>query len=675
MTAELTPLDTFAAMVTLAAEAEDLSQGSAFAAQAATLLEEAGELNGPDVYQQAVGTISALDWDADTARLAVLVADFAPGRYGAPRDPRDVMPLVATAMGQIDRLLKASPDGFAEDAAGRALQFISEVRGEVKSIRIIVASNGSFERQRSPLDTVGGLPSDLVVWDASDFVSQVTHSSVRDQTIDFTELTGGGIKYLGPVGGIPLQSFLLAIPGDVVADLYQAHGASILGRNIRAFLQVNNKVNRGIRKTASDSPEKFFAFNNGLSLTATGYSRALPGGIPVITALTGLEIVNGGQTTASLHHAKYHDGASLSGVTVQAKLTILRPDDVNSDDLALQIAHFANSQSPVRMGDLSSNSDFFRAIERLSRQVDFGGELGGQRQWYFERIRGQFATDLAAAKSLGNEARFKARFDTSRRFDKADLAKYELAWLQFPFVVAAGAERSLASFTNLENGPAKGGVPDEEYFRRVVAKATLWRAADKVIGALALGGYKAQDVAYVVALISNRVAGRLDLNKVANLQDAGDDWRHAVSELAPIVHRNLIESAGARNVSSWAKTAAAWQAVLSIDWTPPESLRSSAPRRDETRTAVAQSQVGLDLAADPAEREARDRVVEYGSSAWFQLSSWAKDTDNLQSWQRGIAFSIGRAISSSKTPTAKQVTQAIKILDEAERLGFRADRG
>lgn len=670
MTGATSPLETLRTIVAVSAEEEDISPKQAFTGQGLALLEEAGELNGPERFPDPVGHIDAFDWDADTGRLSVIITDFSPSRWGEVRDRRDLLPVVSESASQLSRLLSAAGQNAPDFA--RVLSYLRDIRDDIRVLRIIALSNGSFETHHAALDSVAETAAELTVWDAGDLAATMLHSSAREHTIDFSDQPGGGIRAVGPIGEHDLSSFLMVLPGDLVADLYQAHGASILGRNIRAFLQVNNRVNKGIRQSLRGTPGSFFAFNNGLSLTASSLKRSLIGGQPVVTEITGLEIVNGGQTTASLHFAKYHDGLDLAGVWVQAKLTVLPQAD--SDETALQIARFANSQSPVRMGDLTSNNRFFQTIEQLSRTVDFSDDKSG-RLWFFERIRGQFATETAAARALGAEARFKKKYDRSRRFDKSELAKYELAWLQKPHVVAAGAEKSLAAFMNLEHGPASGGVPDEKYFRRLVAKAILWAETDRVVGALALGGYKAVDVAYTIALISNRTAGRLDLDAIGRRQDAGDAWRRAVEAVAPLVHSNVIAHAGARNVSTWSKNPAAWAAVQEIEWEPDSALMTFTPTRDDSRRIVAVDQTAVDLAATDEDVAARERVEEYGSQAWFQLSSWAKETDSLQGWQRGIAFSVGRAIAAGKTPTAKQVAQAVKILDEASRLGFAPRRG
>lgn len=662
------PLDTLRTIVSVSAETEGIPTAQAFTGQGVALLEEAGQLNGAERFADPVGRIDAFDWDADTGRLTVIVTDFSPTRWGDVRDKRELSPAVSDVTSQLTRLLPAATQSSSDPTS--AISYLSELRSDIRTIRIIAISNGSYETQRASLENIVGVPAELAVWDAGDLAAAVAHTTVREQTIHFDDQPGGGIPVLGPIGEHGVSSFLMVLPGELIADLYQAHGAGLLGRNIRAFLQVGNRVNKGIRQSLRETPAAFFAFNNGLSLTATKLERSLVGGEQVVTSITGLEIVNGGQTTASLHHAKYHDGIRLDSVSIQAKLTVL---PAGTDDMALQIARFANSQSPVRMGDLTSNSRFFQSIEQLSRSVDFSPDHSGQL-WFFERVRGQFATETAAARALGAEARFKRKYDRTRRFDKAELAKYELAWLQMPQVVAAGAERALAVFMNLEHGPASGGVPDEKYYRRLIAKAVLWSETDRVVAALDLGGYKAVDVGYTIALISNRTAGRLDLDAVARRQYAGDAWREAVASLAPEVHSNLIRNAGARNVSTWSKTAVAWSAVQEISWEPSPTLMTFSPAADDTRMAVAASQATIGLAADGDDVAARERVEEFGSQAWFQLSSWAKETDNLQGWQRGIAFSVGRLVAAGKTPTAKQVKQAVKILDEADRLGFQPKR-
>jgi len=63
--------------------------------------------------------------------------------------------------------------------------------------------------------------------------------------------------------------------------------------------------------------------------------------------------------------------------------------------------------------------------------------------------------------------------------------------------------------------------------------------------------------------------------------------------------------------------------------------------------------------------------LEVPADKWFQISKWAKETNNLKPWQRGLAFSIGKLCGQSKPVSPKQAKQGMIILEEAERLGFK----
>jgi hypothetical protein len=198
----------------------------------------------------------------------------------------------------------------------------------------------------------------------------------------------------------------------------------------------------------------------------------------------------------------------------------------------------------------------------------------------------------------------------------------------------------------------------------------MWRKTEEVVNALKLGGYRSAVVAYTIALISNRISMKIDLEKIWQRQDISDLWRVAVGTLAPLIHAELISSAGSRNVLEWAKKKECWDQIRSIDWVAPGGLADGSSI-SSSRIAVAASQIATSLPASKDEVEAREIVVNLGAEKWFAIAAWAKETNNLQSWQRGLAYSIGTAIGRSKTLSAKQVIQGKKIADAVERLGFK----
>jgi hypothetical protein len=65
------------------------------------------------------------------------------------------------------------------------------------------------------------------------------------------------------------------------------------------------------------------------------------------------------------------------------------------------------------------------------------------------------------------------------------------------------------------------------------------------------------------------------------------------------------------------------------------------------------------------------KITEVPANLWFELSRWAKQTDNLQPHQRSIAYSMGRLVGQGKEPSRKQAWHGVQILEEARRLGFQ----
>lgn len=105
-----------------------------------------------------------------------------------------------------------------------------------------------------------------------------------------------------PGGGY--RCLLTMIPGNILVEMYRQHGPRLLERNVRSFLQLKGKVNQGIRKTIIDEPQMFLAFNNGLSVTATGlHIEDHSDGTAKLVSADDFQIVNGGQTTGSIFRA------------------------------------------------------------------------------------------------------------------------------------------------------------------------------------------------------------------------------------------------------------------------------------------------------------------------------------------------------------------------------------
>jgi hypothetical protein len=476
---------------------------------------------------------------------------------------------------------------------------------------------------------------------------------------------------LGPFGNSEgYEAYLLVIPGQFLADIYEEFGPRLLELNVRSFLQTRNKTNKGMQDSLRLEPERFLAYNNGLSMTASELDLSVgEDGIRQVAGLKDLQIVNGGQTTASLYHASKRLNVSLESVLVQAKLTVL--SEAARAEWAPRISQFANTQNPIRMADFSANDPFHVELEKLSRSI-WAPAINGSSQmtrWFYERARGQYADALAREKTPAQKRSFSANHPKSQMFAKTDVAKYEQAWSQLPFLVARGNEKNFNEFSQRMKDSNQSQLPDATYFQRLVAKAIVWRSTESQIKSMNLGGYRSAAVAYTLALISNRTAMKVDLDAVWRAQETPEVWKVAVSTIAPLVQSKLISSAGNRNVLEWAKKKECWTAVQEVPWTPSSQL-ISASKADLTRSAVAASVVETSLPASDEEIAGRKFISAMGSLVWFDLASWAKQTNNLQAWQRGLAGSIGSYLAKDRSLSGKQVLQGVKIALEASRLGF-----
>ena len=253
-------------------------------------------------------------------------------------------------------------------------------------IRIFVLSDGVTQLKQLDATEINGIPAKFEIWDSERLFRGMQSGLPRDEIeIDFKEMFGEAVPCLIlPQPRSDYTTYLAILSGDMIYRLYDEYGSRLLELNVRSFLQARGKVNRGIRETLRDEPERFMAYNNGISMTVDELTTiVLPDGRPAIKSARGLQVVNGGQTTVSIHRAKKQDGADMSSVFVPAKITRVTGETLNQ--LVPKISRYANTQNVIQMADFSANDPFHVAIERLSQTIWCPGEQG---RWFYERARG-----------------------------------------------------------------------------------------------------------------------------------------------------------------------------------------------------------------------------------------------------------------------------------------------
>ena len=271
----------------------------------------------------------------------------------------------------------------------------------------------------------------------------------RDEiVVNFEEVTGMALPCIYVPGEMEEYDYALtAFPGEALRFVYEKYGARLLEANVRSFLSATGKVNRAIRDTLKEDPERFMAYNNGIVITAdaVGLGRSQDG-LPGILWLKGMQIVNGGQTTASIYFTKKKNPEiDLRRVRVPAKIIILHSTDAaTEEDLISAISRFANSQNVVRQADLSANKLFHVEIEKLANTTYCPD---GTSRWFYERATGSYNVLLMREGTTPARLRqIRESVPPWRKITKTDLARFLNAWDQKPHVVSLGAQKNFIEF-------------------------------------------------------------------------------------------------------------------------------------------------------------------------------------------------------------------------------------
>lgn len=523
--------------------------------------------------------IDGYEIDVVNGELYLAICDF--------RDEDELLPLhqkdIDSLCGRVERFLIAAtnPATFnkLEETSPmfEAAYPVFERFAAIRRIRVIIFSNARLAAHKKMLDSKesGGK---VMVYNLLDFTrySELQGEDPEPTEIDFTEFCGGPLHCLpAHTGSGEYASYLLAIPGELLARIYGLYGPRLMEQNVRTFLQARTKVNQGIITTIEQNPGMFFAYNNGITATASAVEQvSLQGGATAIRKISNLQIVNGGQTTASILYAKDNKRCNLENVFVQMKLSVLAQQGI--DEVVGKIARYANTQNKVSEADFFSTHPFHVKLEQISRRLATSAREGSliSTKWFYERARGQYKTYLSRLKGA-ERTRAEAMFPASQLFDKTDVAKYLLSYDCLPHCVSQGAQKCFKEFADRVDKvwQEKPGAFGDGYFKKAVAKTILFRWTDQMVARSdwykADRGYKSQIVTYTVAWLIHHLQGRrryLDLEKIWNRQELPGEVRDALETAAPVVATRIKQPpANLRNIAEFCKNRICWQAVSELE--------------------------------------------------------------------------------------------------------------
>lgn len=575
------------------------------------------------------------------------------------------------ALDRVQRFFKAAINGLYKDVEQSSercsmLRHICDVRKQIAQIRIFVLAAGVVLDKYADSTVINKYRYEfkIQVWDLQRiFRCVASGKSYESSVIDFEEKFGETISCISMKERVAEYiSYVAIIPGYILSEIYGEYGSRLLELNVRSFLQVNGKVNKGIRSTLRTEPERFLAYNNGISASAEEMELIdHKNGIYEIRKIKGLQIVNGGQTVASIHRAAKIDKADLTNVYVQAKITIV--DSGKLEEIVPLIARYANSQNKINEADFSANEPYHVELERLSERIWTPGE---QSRWFFERARGQYqVSKFREATTPARKRKFEQTLPSSQKFSLTDLAKYINSWECYPYLVSTGSQKNFVKFMEeLRKKYGKEWKPDVDYYKELIGKAILFKSTDNIVKKLKIPAFKANVVTYSISYLAYRTLERVNFLRIWQNQTISEGLAEALYEWCPKILDKILESAGSSNVGEWCKNPKCWTHVSSLQLDIPQKLQEEIDAEEILpQNAGKGAKVEGELSSE--DKENLIKAMNITATEWLKIHGWGESTGKLARWQSGIALTLsGYAVGGwSKVPSVKQARQAVKILE------------
>lgn len=674
------------------AEAEGIYKEDAFFEKVADLLEDAGEFAEAvrSYFHPARGAMrvdgycgdpldSPVAQQAGTGTLGLIILDFS-------QEP-SVTTLTSAAMEtnfkRLEKFLKSSLGesfrlGLEPSDPGFGLADLINTRWpKIGKINLYLLTNKRLSSRVQGKQQGSFQGRDVIynVWDIRRLQNLVESGKEREPLyVDFRSLPTGPIPALLASSPDNKQRvFLTALPGIDLATIYDHWGTRLLEANVRVFLQARSNVNKGIKKTLEEAPELFFSFNNGITATAESVETERNTDGLFITGMHDLQIVNGGQTTASVY-AAYKRHNDLSKVYVQMKLSEV--DESVAKELVPLISEYANSQNKVSAADFFANHPYHVRIEELSKRIyaPMKPDSFDQTKWYYERARGSYR-DAQTYLSKAAKAKFIREYPKAQCFTKTDLAKYLMVWTDKGYMVNRGAQKNFAEFANDISAAWEEDDSqfDEYYFKCLIAKKIIFDTTNKIVQSrewYESGGYRSQHVVLAIGALSaavNRMGKEVDFLSIWNQQSIDPLLTHALEQAADAAHTVLMKPGeGYRNISEWAKQKKCWDRVssLDIDW-DPDWIKTLLDKNGNGQKGTHYKKMMEQRTLSGS--EARFLVLKQDAGFWKKVLDWSiSEGEGSKDERDALRFA---ASSSSSKPTEKQALILIGFMRRIRKSG------
>ena len=665
-------------------------------------LEEIGEVNDPVQVSVEMrgsrGRILAFDayaYDEADGALIMIASDFTNQRnLSTTLINTRIDELHMRMQNFIEESVNGNISKFCDDSSP-ALEIAKEFRKkigdnmistEILRFKFIIISNSILSKQVKNLTKPEFLdrPVELNVWTLERFYQAFVSNSSEIIEIETADFGCSGIQCLkADLGGNSnYEAYLGIVPGKFLANIYLKYGSKLLQGNIRAFLSVRGKVNKGIRNTIINNPEKFFTFNNGIAIVARSVGFSSDG--TQIVSFKDLQIITGGQTTASLANAiiKKEIKHDMETLYVPMKLTVLNVEDDMSEEqveryntLTKEISQCANSQNAVSEADFFSNHPFHVLMEKLSRKVMAPAVNGNPYQtiWFYERSRGKWDQEQMQLKEAGKK-KFCEMHPKNQVIKKEKLAKCYNAILMNPHQVCQSSAinfNHFAPFVEKIYSEQRDSI-NENFFKKCVSSVILFDSLDSLIAKASWypkGGNKAQIVPYTISKLMTLIPKDKDLDwtSIWQKQALYPELVDELLKLAYVTHNFLMKQADGGIVRTKARTQALWKDFQDVDYVLSDEFVETLPSLVESKDieAAAKRVTRFNLGVDMAVK-----IFSMGSDYWMRVYNDFTKENLLSFGDRDFINNIVRCINRGSLPSSAQCNRLKRIIDVAENAGY-----
>ncbi len=555
--------------------------------------------------------------------------------------------------------------------------------------------------QNTTVNSVAGIPIELNVWDINR-IFDLVNSKTQKESIEIylSDFGSSGIpcvkavEYYNAVADIEVipkydnatnsesdenvanlityKSYLAVVPGQFLNDIYLEYGSRLLEGNVRSFLSVRGKVNKNIQATIKNYPEMFFAYNNGIAATATELDTKMTEKGMVITRIKDLQIVNGGQTTASIANtlltARKDEVIDLSKLYVPMKISVL--EHSMAEKIIPKISEYSNSQNKVDASDFFSNHPFHIRMEDFSRKIPAPAIDGNQYQqyWYYERTRGQYNQGKMKFKPKSSQMKqYETRYPENQVIKMVDLAKYMEIYAGAPDIVSRGKQAIVKVFADqIRNQWNKSDIEfNEYYFKRVVALAIMFRDTDNIIKSTEWykekHSYKANVIAYTLSIIFDHIRvnckGQVNFIEIWNKQKLYKELYDQISILCKDVYDFITDDSRlTENVTEWCKKEECWKRAKKQNWNILPEFIDTLVTEEEI---ISRIKISKETQRIKNEVDSLKTIMAFGSLYWKQMHDWGMERGLLTPIDVSILQQIIQMDKTGKIPSEKQARRVL----------------